>query len=239
MASDLAGPIGEHLAEAVPNATAAAVPGHDDFEIRVDKSDQLAVLVAPSLDINKYRIFIISAALLLVWGGAFWIGASNSDWFLGRSASLPPRQATPAGSTEQAKSASIPVKQRTAAAIPADDRVSVARATDAQETAKKDARRTHSASLLTKQNTLPSGQPSPDRMKVSTRAVPAPETRPTTIDGWTVLEVNGDLVVLEGPNGIRKATRGDTVPEIGKIDSVMRWGNRWIVATSRGLISNP
>jgi len=54
-----------------------------------------------------------------------------------------------------------------------------------------------------------------------------------------VLGVNGDRVVLEGPEGIRNVTRGDTVPGLGKIDSVMRWGNRWIVATSRGLISTP
>ena len=50
-------------------------------------------------------------------------------------------------------------------------------------------------------------------------------------------EVNGGTAVLEGPNGIWKATRGDTVPGVGKIDSIVRWGNRWIVATSRGLIS--
>ena len=265
MAPDLTGPISEDLAEALPNATAAAVPGHNDFEIRVDKSDQLAILITPSLDTEKCRIIIISGVLLFAWGGALWLAASNSDWFLGGSASLPPKQGIPAvNSPEQAKSASIPVKQviatinstapvksdrlevsapatdRASAAIPADDRVSVARATrHAQEIAKKDVRRTRSASLLTKQNMPPSGQPSADRTKISTKAVPAPETRPTTIDGWTVLEVNGDRVVLEGPKGIRNVTRGDMVPGLGKIDSVMRWGNRWIVATSRGLISTP
>jgi hypothetical protein len=29
------------------------------------------------------------------------------------------------------------------------------------------------------------------------------------------------------------------VPGLGKIDSIVRWGNRWIVATSRGLVSTP
>ena len=43
--------------------------------------------------------------------------------------------------------------------------------------------------------------------------------------------------VLEGPNGIWKVTRGDTVPGVGTIVSIVRWGNRWIVATSRGLIT--
>jgi hypothetical protein len=66
-----------------------------------------------------------------------------------------------------------------------------------------------------------------------------PETRPTTIAGWTVLEVRGGTVVLEGPDGIRTAARGDIVPGIGRIDSIVRWGNRWIVATASGLIADP
>jgi hypothetical protein len=27
------------------------------------------------------------------------------------------------------------------------------------------------------------------------------------------------------------------VPGIGRVDSIVRWGNRWMVATTRGLIS--
>jgi hypothetical protein len=64
-----------------------------------------------------------------------------------------------------------------------------------------------------------------------------PESRPTTIEGWTIREVSGGTAVLVGPTGVWNATRGDTVPGVGKIDSIVRWGNRWIVATSRGLIS--
>jgi hypothetical protein len=63
------------------------------------------------------------------------------------------------------------------------------------------------------------------------------ETRPTTIAGWVIREVNGSTAVLEGPNGVWRASQGDTIPSIGKIDSIVRWGNRWIVATSKGLIS--
>ena len=69
--------------------------------------------------------------------------------------------------------------------------------------------------------------------------VPAAETRPTTIEGWTVVDVRGGMAVLEGPDGVRMATRGDTVPGIGRIDSIVRWGNRWIVATASGLIATP
>jgi hypothetical protein len=69
--------------------------------------------------------------------------------------------------------------------------------------------------------------------------MPAPETRPTTIEGWTVLDVRGGTAVLGGPDGIRMATRGDILPGIGRIDSIVRWGNRWIVATAGGLIATP
>ena len=69
--------------------------------------------------------------------------------------------------------------------------------------------------------------------------LPAPETGPTTIEGWTVLDVRGGTVVLGGPDGVQMAKRGDTVPGIGRIDSIVRWGNRWIVATASGLIATP
>jgi hypothetical protein len=68
---------------------------------------------------------------------------------------------------------------------------------------------------------------------------PAPETRPTTIEGWIVRDVRGGTAVLEGPDGIRTAMVGDIVPGVGRIDSIVRWGNRWIVATANGLIATP
>ncbi|SRR5713101_2057716 len=68
---------------------------------------------------------------------------------------------------------------------------------------------------------------------------PVPETRPTTIEGWTVREVRGGTAILEGPDGVWTVTRGDTVPGVGRIDSIVRWGNRWIVATATGLIATP
>ena len=69
--------------------------------------------------------------------------------------------------------------------------------------------------------------------------VAVPETRPTTIEGWTVREVRGATAILDGPDGIWTGARGDTVPGVGRIDSIVRWGNRWIVATASGLIATP
>lgn len=69
--------------------------------------------------------------------------------------------------------------------------------------------------------------------------VPVPETRPTTIEGWTVRDVRDGTAILDGPGGAWTATRGDTVPGVGRIESIVRWGSRWIVATASGLIATP
>lgn len=67
--------------------------------------------------------------------------------------------------------------------------------------------------------------------------VPVPETKPTTIPGWTVREVYGENAVLVGPDHVWTVKAGDNLPGVGRIDSIVRWGNRWIVATTAGLIS--
>ena len=66
------------------------------------------------------------------------------------------------------------------------------------------------------------------------KLTPAPETRPTTIAGWMLREVVDGTAVLQGPNGIWRVTRGDTVPGVGRVNSIVRWGNRWIVSTTKG-----
>ena len=76
-------------------------------------------------------------------------------------------------------------------------------------------------------------------LRSRTKLAPTPETRPTTIKGWTLREVANGTAVLEGPNGVWRATPGQTLPGVGRVDSIVRWGNRLIVATSRGLISTP
>ena len=94
----------------------------------------------------------------------------------------------------------------------------------------------HSAGL---QQPTTSIQLSAKDLDSRTKLTPVPETRPTTIEGWTLRGVTNGMAVLEGPNGIWRVRRGDTVPGIGRIDSILLWGQRWIVATRRGLISTP
>jgi hypothetical protein len=71
------------------------------------------------------------------------------------------------------------------------------------------------------------------------KRIPVPETRLATIEGWMLREVTNGKAVLEGPNGIWTAKRGDTVPGVGRVESIVLWGARWIVATSSGLLSTP
>jgi hypothetical protein len=76
-------------------------------------------------------------------------------------------------------------------------------------------------------------------VRTLTKLTPTPETRPKTIEGWTLREVVNGTAVLEGPNGVWRATPGQMVPGVGRVESIVRWGNRLIVATSSGLISTP
>jgi hypothetical protein len=90
-------------------------------------------------------------------------------------------------------------------------------------------------------------QPQPTRKAIAAAppqmeariTTPVPETRPTTIEGWTLREIVNGTAVLDGPGGSFRVARGDTVPGAGRVLAIFRWGNRLMVATSKGLISTP
>jgi hypothetical protein len=65
------------------------------------------------------------------------------------------------------------------------------------------------------------------------------ESKPNTMEGWSVHGVANGAAVLEGPDGYWRVKRGDTIPGAGRIEAIVRWGNRWVVVTSSGLISTP
>ncbi len=71
-------------------------------------------------------------------------------------------------------------------------------------------------------------------LQIPEKLIPTPETRSTGIADWTLREVIEGVAVLQGPNGVRRVTQGDTLPGLGRVNSIVRWGNRWVVATSRG-----
>ncbi len=201
-------------------ATATEAACAWDGQIRIEKQDRIAV--TPASNITTIITGALLSALALFIG---WTGGLNSDLFTLKPASLPVKTAD--SSAEDGPAAAKSERLASASTI--------VTAPNSAHESKRGAQTTDS--LLTKQAARAPQSTAVERTKVSTKPAPVPETRPTTIEGWTIREVSGGTAVLVGPNGVWNATRGDTVPGVGKIDSIVRWGNRWIVATSRGLIS--
>jgi hypothetical protein len=206
--------------KAAPEALFAAVG-----EIKIDAQDH--VFVAPARRLTRDVITIIAGALLLAMVlCSGWIAGFTSDLFTTKPASFPVHQFRPSADQSNAAKSNGLAMHGSSANITATN--------GAHETAKRSAQLPES--LLTKQTTR-SATTAVERANVSIKRSPVPETRPTTIDGWSIREVNGGTALLDGPSGVWKVARGDTVPGLGKIESIVRWGNRWIVATSRGLVS--
>jgi hypothetical protein len=215
----------EQSVEAPPTAQAktSAPEAALAREIRIDKRDR--VIAAPARDITRHPMIIITGALLLPLVLYFgWIEGFNSDFFTIKPASLPVEKRA-ADLPDAAKSDRLAVQGSSANTTIGS----------AHESSKRGVQITDP--LLTKQGKRGPQAAAVEPTKVPPKPAPVPETGPTTIEGWTLLEVKGGTAVLEGPNGTWRATRGDTVPGVGKIDSIVRWGSRWIVATSKGLIS--
>jgi hypothetical protein len=63
----------------------------------------------------------------------------------------------------------------------------------------------------------------------------APEVK--RITNWIVREVVNGTAILEGPRGLIGVTSGDIVPGAGRVESIARRGGRWVVATTKGLIT--
>jgi hypothetical protein len=206
-----------------PTAQAKTSAAEAAYEIRIEKRDR--VIAAPARDITRRAMIIITGALLFALVLYFgWIGGFNSDFFSIELASL----------AVEKSSADLPdaAKSDRLAPQPSSANTTVG---SARENSKRGLQTADP--LLTKQAKRGPQAAAVEHTKVAPKPAPVPETRPTTIEGWTLLEVKGGTAVLEGPNGVWSAMRGDIVPGVGKIDSIVRWGNRWIVATSKGLIS--
>jgi hypothetical protein len=61
---------------------------------------------------------------------------------------------------------------------------------------------------------------------------------PTVIKRWRVREVLNGTALLEGPDGLIGVSRGQMVPGVGRVESILGAGNRWVVATSKGVITS-
>lgn len=57
------------------------------------------------------------------------------------------------------------------------------------------------------------------------------------IESWELMEVVDGTATLAGPRGIIEVFSGDVVPGLGRVESISRRGGRWVVATSKGVIT--
>jgi len=197
------------------------------------KSDRDEVLVVREPFGDRARAAVLVAAALVASFGLGWAGGLNGPQF-----------ASELGLVEVAQKETP------------SPRISEARSSGRIEGARKTASASDSPAIvgsIPKPSTLlpggarlsagPASQanagPSAAAIAMRQPLVAAPETKPATIPGWTVVDVRDGTAVLEGPDGIRMAARGDTVPGLGRVESIVRWGSRWVIATASGLVATP
>lgn len=217
---------------------AATTPKAYFDDIKIEASHR--VLVPPISDRLTWRLGLIAGALIA--GGLTWlIITALPSRFSSAPVEKPVVSLAPSADAPDSRKGDhlkIPnaITREPHAAVSQETSVGVALPTPAQRQTSSDTQR---------QTTGPAIKTPRDATSIKARAretvklAPAPETRPTTIEGWTLRDVTNGTAVLEGPSGTWRVARGDTVPGLGRVDSIFQWGNRLMVATSKGLISTP
>jgi hypothetical protein len=81
--------------------------------------------------------------------------------------------------------------------------------------------------------------------KEATASVPAAQpvaatpAQPAVVDGWIVRDVYRGTALIQGRRmGLVEVGPGDTVPGVGRIESIKKQDGRWVVVTSKGLITS-
>jgi hypothetical protein len=213
-----------------------------DNEIRLDDRDKISESV-PNSCRWQIQSFPIRGLLLFALG---WVGGLSTYHFFDRSR----------GSQDRVKVSDKTLVSKNRTISPTD----LARGSGAENsrrfaaTSKSNGfdhprpqlRSQRQAQQRRSSNAVPAEDPAITQSSITkeqdsgtTPLVPFPETRPTTISGWTLRGVVDGRAVLAGPYGTLKVAQGDMVPGLGTVDSIVLWGNRWIVATSRGLVTTP
>ena len=65
-----------------------------------------------------------------------------------------------------------------------------------------------------------------------------PQTQIKRVENWAVRDVVDNMAILAGPPGIMGVFKGDMVPGVGRVESISRRGGRWVVATTKGVITD-
>ena len=228
-------PINEDLeARKVANLQARGEPdlnrtGASSYDIKIDESQRVFVLPTSGLGA---RAGVIAGALIIASGLTWLVISALPSPFVSASVDR-----SGAGLNS---SAQIPTSDKSDRLPNPNAFIREAVSASSRETADPQRQADPIRKLLKDaEQQLTSIGPNARDLQAPVKLAPVPETRPTTIEGWTLREVTNGTAVLEGPNGTWRVTRGDTVPGVGRIESIFRWGNRLMVATSSGLISTP
>lgn len=67
----------------------------------------------------------------------------------------------------------------------------------------------------------------------------APATRPAgqpIVEGWALRNVYNGTAVIQGRIGLVEVEPGDTIPGLGRIETIRRQDGQWVVVTNRGLV---
>jgi len=223
-------PVGEVTSNQLPSPPASMDPSDYLSPIREEALQLLKT------DGDRAHVIWFAAGALVVGFGLGW--ASNSSWYDSPTvvASNPLVQKDASYRRPEMKSANkIESARKPTALVTGTNNSPKPQGLSTGAVPRPDGESSRTAAAaLPPDFSLPTGS-------IATRepGFPVPETRPTTIEGWIVRDVRGGTVVLEGPAGTFTAVAGDTVPGVGRIDSIVRWGNHWIVATASGLIATP
>jgi hypothetical protein len=67
-------------------------------------------------------------------------------------------------------------------------------------------------------------------------AAPLPPVRPPIVQGWTARTSRGGVILVEGRGEIYQVSLGVPLPGLGPVESIQRDGDRWVVATPKGII---
>jgi hypothetical protein len=73
-------------------------------------------------------------------------------------------------------------------------------------------------------------------------AAPAAPAKPDVgrlpkVEGWVLRDVANGGALIEGRQGVFEVYAGDPVPGLGRVDAIRKQDGKWVVVTSRGLIS--
>jgi hypothetical protein len=85
------------------------------------------------------------------------------------------------------------------------------------------------------------GGPQPKEVTGSVAPPPANGQNPppkSGLEGWVVRDVHRGTALIEGRMGIIEVEQGDLVPGLGRVDAIRKQDGRWVVVTSRGLITS-